>query len=144
MSKRQWLQVRRLLTPTIAMGMLIFILTLLLFMFSRVHQVADSSYSMLLSQSLVSHGSFTLDKYAIPRYEPQWFGYYFRNGPIYQLEVARGHLYYHLPPGSSVLSAPFVAALNLFGISPANRDGTYNPNGEVKIEAALAALLMAA
>jgi hypothetical protein len=134
---------RRLSTATVA-AILIFVSTLSIFLFSRIHQVADSAYSMLLSQSLIDHGSFKLDAYALPRHEPVWHGYYFKNGPIYQLEIARGHIYYHMPPGSSVLSTPFVAVLNLFGISAARSDGTYDPRGEVIIEAGLAALLMAA
>jgi hypothetical protein len=132
------------LTPNIKAGVAIFILTLSIFLISRIHQVADSNYSMLVSQSLIDHGSFQLDAYALPRYEPVWHGYYYKNGPVYQLEIARGHIYYHLPPGSSILSAPFVAVLNVFGVSAARPDGTYDPQGEVKIEAGLAALLMAA
>ncbi|MBA2732997.1 MAG: hypothetical protein H0U54_08930 [Acidobacteria bacterium] len=134
--------IKRLSSTTVA-GAIIFILTLSIFLFSRIRQVADSEYSMLLSQSLLSHGSFTLDAYSLPRHEPVWHGYYFKNGPAYQLEVTRGHLYYHLPPGSSILSAPFVAVFNLFGISAANTDGTYDRRGEVIIEAGLAAFLMA-
>jgi hypothetical protein len=122
---------------------LIFALTLSIFLFSRIRQVTDSSYSMLVSQSLIEHGSFQLDRYALPRHEPQERGYYISLGPIYQLEIARGHIYYHLPPGSSILSTPFVAVLNLLGISAANPDGTYDPRGEMIIEAGLAALLMA-
>lgn len=127
----------------ILLGLAIFALTFTIFTFSRIHQQADSQYSMLLSQSLLDHGSFQLDQYALPRYEPQIHGDYFSYGPIYQLEVTNGHLYYYLPPGSSILSTPFVAAMNLFGISAANSDGTYNPEGEMTIEARLAALLMA-
>ncbi|HUQ32782.1 MAG TPA: hypothetical protein VM095_11730 [Pyrinomonadaceae bacterium] len=134
---------RRLSSTTLA-GALIFVLTLAIFLISRIHQVSDSKFSMLVSQSLIDRGSFTLDAYAIPRQEPLWRGYYFSNGTDYQLEIARGHLYYHLPPGSCVLSTPFVAALNLFGVSAAAEDKSYDPNGEVKIEAGLAALLMAA
>jgi hypothetical protein len=134
--------IRRLSSTTVA-GALVFVLTLSIFLFSRIHQVADSEYSMLLSQSLLSHRSFTLDAYALPRHEPVWHGYYFKNGPVYQLEVVRGHLYYHLPPGSSILSTPFVALFNLLGISAANPDGSYDRRGEVIIEAELAALLMA-
>ncbi|HKR02124.1 MAG TPA: hypothetical protein VJT09_15705 [Pyrinomonadaceae bacterium] len=122
---------------------LIFASTLSIFLISRIHQVGDSQFSMLVSQSLLDHGSFKLDAYTITRHEPLWRGYYYSNGPIYQLEIARGHLYYHLPPGSSVLSAPFVAALNLLGVSAAGADRSYDPQGEVKIEAGLAALLMA-
>jgi hypothetical protein len=129
--------------PTFVLGVAIFAFTLFVFLISRVHQVADSSYSMMLSQSLLDHRSFTLDQYAIPRLEPTWHGYYFKNGSIYQLERVGDHVYYHFPPGTSILSVPFVAVLNLFGVSAVNPDGTYNPRGEVMIEAGLAALLMA-
>jgi hypothetical protein len=131
------------LNPTKVAALIIFALTLSVFLFSRIRQVTDSSYSMLVSQSLIDHGSFQLDAYALPPHEPQDRGYYFSHGPIYQLERARGHIYYHLPPGSSVLSVPFVAALNLLGVSAAKPDGSYDPQGEVKIEAGMAALLMA-
>lgn len=131
------------LSPTKVAALVIFVLTLSIFLISRIRQVTDSSYSMLLSQSLIEHGSFQLDAYALPQHEPQDRGYYFSHGPIYQLEIARGHIYYHLPPGSSILSTPFVAVLNLMGVSAARPDGTYDPQGEVKIEAGLAALLMA-
>ncbi len=122
---------------------LVFCLTLLIFMSSPVHQLTDSNYSMLVSEGLVKHGTFTLDHYALPRYEPTWGGYYFKDGPLYQLEIVDGHLYHHLPPGTPVLSTPYVALLNSLGISAANPDGTYNPRGEVMIEGSLAAILMA-
>jgi len=110
-------------------GVLIFFVTLAIFLFSRVHQVTDSSYSMMLTQSLLDQRSFTLDHYKTPQ--------------VYQLETVNGHTYYRFPPGSSVLSLPFVWLLNRFGISAVNHDGTYNPRGEVMIEAGLAAFLMA-
>ncbi len=110
-------------------GFLIFFVTLAIFIFSRVHQVTDSSYSMMLTQSLLDHKSFTLDRYKTPA--------------VYQLETVNGHTYYRFPPGSSVLSLPFVWILNRFGISAVNHDGTYNPRGEMMIEAGLAAFLMA-
>lgn len=140
---RERLRSARRLSPTIQVGALIFVFTLSIFLFSRIHQVTDSQYSMLVSQSLIEHGSFQLDHYALPRYEPVWHGYYYKNGPIYQLEITRGHIYYHLPPGSSILSTPFVAVLKIFGVSAAFPDGTYDPQGEARIESGLAALLMA-
>ncbi len=121
----------------------IFAFVLLVFLVSRVHQVTDSRYLMMVSDSLVHHRTFTLDAYNLPRYPPQWRGDYFSDGPIYQIEVAQGHLYHYMPPGTPVLSAPYVALLNLFGVSAVNPDGTYNEQGEVKLEASLAALLMA-
>lgn len=121
----------------------IFSFTLIVMAFSQVRQVTDSNYSMLVSQSLIEHGSFKLDAYALPRLEPMNRGYYMSDGVIYQLELANNHIYYHLPPGSSVLSVPYVALMKLVGIKATNPDGTYSPSGEAKIEASLAGLLMA-
>ena len=98
---------------------------------------------MLLSESLIHHRSFVLDHYAIPRLQPTRHDNTFKNGQMYQLELVGPHLYYYLPPGSSLLSIPYVGWMNLFGISAANPDGTYNSEGETRIESGLAALLMA-
>jgi hypothetical protein len=124
-------------------GIVIFAATLSTFLVSRVHQLADSKYSMVVSQSLLEHGSFTLDPYALPRLEPKVRGDYVLNGDIYQLEWVGDHLYYYLPPGSSILSVPYVALMNIFGISAVNRDGTYNIENDLKLQVTLAALLMA-
>lgn len=124
-------------------GVVIFVITCSIFLVSRVRQIADSKYSMLVSESLLHHGSFALDHYVIPGLDPAGQiapGF----GGIYQLAWIDGRLYYYFPPGSSVLSVPYVAVMNAFGISAANADGTYNPRGERRIQASLAALLMAA
>jgi hypothetical protein len=124
---------------------LIFSLSFLVFWFSPVHQVTDSRYSILLSESLLKHRSFALDGFNLPRLEPNTStrDYYVMNGDIWQLELARDHIYYYFPPGSSILSVPFVAVANALGISAANSDGTYNPVSETRIQTSLAAILMA-
>lgn len=127
----------------LGLGAAVFFFILVIFLISRVHQLADSNYSMLLSQSLLYHQSFTLDSYEIPRLTPKQQLFHVSNGDIYQLELIEGHIYYFWPPGTSVLSVPFVALMNKFGVSASNADGTYNPEGEVLIQAWLAALLMA-
>jgi len=124
-------------------SVLILLLTFLIYWFSPVRQITDSNYSMLLSESLLHHHSFMLDSYMIPRFTPQWHDNTFKNGEMYQIELVGPHLYYYLPPGSSVLSVPYVACLNAFGISAANADGTYNGEGEARIQKGLAALLCA-
>jgi hypothetical protein len=126
-------------------GVLIFALSLLVFWFSPVRQVTDSHYSMLLSESLLRHRSFALDGFNLPRLEPNAStrDHYVMNGDIWQLELARGHIYYYFPPGSSILSLPFVTIANALGISAANSDGSYNPENETRIQTALAAILMA-
>ena len=121
----------------------LFALALTVFLLTPIHDVTDSAYSMLASESLLKHHTFTLDQYSLPRYEPKHYVDYVSNGKLYTIEVANDHLYYFFPPGNLVLSAPFVAIFNAFGVSPANPDGTYNPDGEEKIESVLAALLMA-
>jgi hypothetical protein len=125
-------------------GGLIFATMLLVFWFSPVHQVSDSKYSMLVSQSLLYHRSFALDHYRVPRLEPFQREDYLMDGDIYQLEIAGNHIYYFFPPGSAVLSAPYVALANLYGLNAAFPDGTYNHQGEIDIESGLAAILMAA
>lgn len=126
-----------------AVGAVIFITTLLIFWFSPVRGSSDTNYSMLVSQSLLEHRSFALDGYDIPRSEIWIEDGKLRGGPIYQLEIARDHVYYFFPPGSSVLSVPFVAVMNAMGISAANPNGTYSYEGELKILGRLAAILMA-
>src|SRR5437764_4241679 len=125
-------------------GALIFVCTAIIFLASHVHQIADAKYSLLLSQSLLHHHSFTLDAYHWPAQPTQPQVGYNSYGEFYQLEVNGGHIYYFFPPGSSLLSLPFVALFNACGISAANTDGTYNQRGETIMQASMAALLMAA
>jgi hypothetical protein len=125
-------------------GALIFACTAALFLGAHVHQLADSRYSMLLTESLLRRGSFTLDDYNWPPQTPRTQTGYVSYGEFYQLELVGGHIYYFFPPGSSLLSLPYVALLNACGISTVNPDGTYNQRGEMLIQASLAALLMAA
>ena len=122
-------------------GLLLLVITGAVFMLSHNRQIADSKYSMLVSESLLHHRTFTLDNYAFPDAKepnaPGWHG-------SYQLQLKNSHVYYYLPPGSPILSLPWVALMNVAGISAANPDGTYNPRGERIIQASLASLLMAA
>jgi hypothetical protein len=120
--------------PDLLIGGAIFFVTLIVFWLSPVHQVTDSRYSMLLSQSLLKYHSFALDHYSISASEVQQHG---------QLKLINNHLYYNYPPGASVLSLPFVAIMNAFHTTAVNPDGTYKPKGEVKMQATIAALLMA-
>lgn len=125
---------------TALIGVVVFIFTLVIFWLSPVSQVTDSKYSMLVSESLWRRGTFKLDHYRIP---PDQIGKY-GVGPIYQLHLVEGHVYYIFPDASPALSVPFVMALNAMGISATNPDGTYNEHGEVLLQTSIAAVLMAA
>src|SRR6266849_2252078 len=122
-------------------GLVIFILTCSIFILSHNRQIADSKYSMLVSESLLHHGTFTLDRYRFEDFGKQNAGGW---GGIYQLEPVDGHIYYYLPPGSSILSIPWVAVMNALGVSASTSDGAHNLRGERIIQASLAAILMAA
>src|SRR5919199_1342977 len=123
---------RKCLRSERAIVALLFLSAFLLFFNSHVFQGTDSGYSMLVSQSLIDYGTFKLDNYAIPRAElaDHVYGNYLSVRNIYQLEVVNDHLYYYFPPGTSVLSVPYVLLMNLFGTSAANADGSYSPKGE--------------
>jgi hypothetical protein len=113
------------------LGSLILIVSFGVFRIAPVQQAGDSLYSMLLAENLIHHGDFTLERYHLPEVD-------------YRLESAGGHRYYTFPPGTSVLSVPFVAAMSLRGMSALRRDGTYSVRGERAVDAWLAALVMAA
>ncbi|MGH9971526.1 MAG: hypothetical protein ACREBG_27530 [Pyrinomonadaceae bacterium] len=125
-------------------GLVIFVIAYLAFLTSHVHQSADSKYSMLLGESLLRHRSFALDHYQIPGLNVGKPGEVASRSNIYQLEFVNTRIYYAYPPGSSILSVPYILIMNALGLSSADADGTYNAKGETKIEASLAALLMAA
>ncbi|MGD0947413.1 MAG: hypothetical protein ABSA52_08275 [Candidatus Binatia bacterium] len=121
----------------------LFLVAFTIFLSSGVHQIFDSEYSMLLSESLLYHHTLTLDHYAFPGINaplPLDSG---SNPKPHQLEVVKGHVYYAYPFGSSILSVPYVALMNALGVSAANADATFNFSGEKTIEKTLAALLMA-
>jgi hypothetical protein len=85
------------LVATFISGGLTFRTTLVLFWRSPVYYVSDAMFSLLLSQSLLYHGSFALDRYAIPRLTPTQQAGWISNGTLYQLEVVNDHLYYFFP-----------------------------------------------
>ena len=127
------LTARGLSDPSSLAAVSILVFTFLVFWWSPVTQVTDSNYAMLLSQDLLEHRSFMLDHYAIPRLTPEFHYNTIMNGEIHQLELRDGHLYYYFPPGTSVLSVPFVALMKANGVSAANPDGTHNLDAEKSV-----------
>jgi hypothetical protein len=123
----------------------LFVGTFAIFATSRVHQFGDSYYSMLLSEHLLTRGSFVLDEYfQVPLDPTRYPGLNITpRGYPYQIEIVDSHAYYYFPVGSSILSVPFVAVLRVVGLSTLRGDRTYDQSGEKKIQALMAGLLMA-
>src|SRR5215468_4160114 len=127
----------------LSIGLLLGVLTLATFYACPVYDFSDSKYTLVVSESLLRHRTFALDQVELPRLERKDEGNYVSDGRVYQLEWVGDHLYYYLPPGSSVLSVPYVAIMDLLGFRIINRDGTYNQANEITQQLFLAALLMA-
>src|SRR6266404_5209611 len=115
------------------------------FRLSPIHTVFDSRYEMMFSQQLLWNHSFSLDSRAFPELQSHQLGQIHRPGADlpYQLVQVGERFYYEFPPGSVILSIPYVALANAFGMSAADQNGVYDNRGETRIEAGLAALLMA-
>jgi hypothetical protein len=111
---------------------ILFLSTFALLLASPFHRLGDSRYSMVLSQALLERGTFALENYVS---DP--------NDGATRFERVNGHLYYIFPPGTSVLSVPALAVAHAFGVVPVTRDGRYDIEAETRLQAVLAALLMA-
>ena len=114
-------------------GLAIFAVLFSIFVLCPLHDPQDSRYSLVLSQAILERRSFVLDGYFVPL--PERYPGHF--------EIINGHRYYYFPPGSAVLSIPFVGAMNAPGVSTVTLDGHYNYAGETLIQCLLAAGLMA-
>lgn len=121
----------------------LFFVFLAVFIASPVRQVSDASYSLLVSESLLRHGSFALDPWVRPPLDPAVHPAS-RDGELpYHLVVSDGRIYYRYPPGTSMLSVPYVALCRIFGMSAVFPGGGYNYREERRMMFRLAALLMA-
>ncbi|HEY2847945.1 MAG TPA: hypothetical protein VGI80_09010, partial [Pyrinomonadaceae bacterium] len=121
-----------------AVAILIFVVALVLFLRSPMRQINDSKYSLLLSDSLLHHASFQLE-----RYDLEADGVAVPSSEKYQLTKLDSHIYYAFPPGGAVLSIPFLALGNILGKSVVDPTGRYDYGAEVKLQSQIAAFLMA-
>lgn len=125
-------------------GVLLFLPAFLIFWLSPIHVLADSRYALFFSQRLLRNHTLSAESSAFPQTQSRQSGQIPERGsaPPYQLMQLGERFYYWYPPGTSILSMPFVAVANAAGISAITPDGRYNPPGESQMEAALAAILM--
>jgi hypothetical protein len=111
----------------------------IVFLLSPVRQVSDSSYMLLVAESLLRSHDLDVDEF-LPEHGPMRAtpGAIGRN-----LESDGGHLYYFFPNAGAVLSVPLVAALDRLGISAVD-GGRYDRTGEVLAQGVIASMVMAA
>jgi len=137
--------VRTFSTMLVLQLVLVFAVSLAAFALSPNRQLTDSHYTMLLSEELYRHHDFYLDAYFTPPLDTAIYpGIPPGDAYPYMIERVQGHLYYFYPPGSSILSVPFVAVMNHFGLSSVGPGQKYDQVGELAIQGRVAAVLMAA
>lgn len=130
-------------------GLWLFLVTSLVFVLSPVWSLQDSKYSMLLSESIIRNHSVHLNAYQFPEPIREAERCVSPSAPLqsafltYQLDRVRGNVVYCYPNGTSILSIPFVALMNVLGVHCYSPDGRYLRFGEGAIQRFLAALLMA-
>lgn len=127
----------------IRLQVILFLFSLAVFLAAPVIQASDSRYTILLSECLLHHHTFALDTYSVPQPHIPEFPDSFKEASVYQLIRARGHTTYYYPQAGSILSLPFVAVANAFGLSAATPAGALDFRGEVILERTIASLLMA-
>lgn len=125
----------------------LFAISFAIFVLSPISQVTlDPLYSILVSQSILKHGTPALDGISIralkvsdlPAHRDLTIGCCF-----YQLIKIDNHVLYSGPQGTPLLSLPFVALLNAAGISALDSTGHYQYPGEAGIQKIVSSLLMA-
>src|ERR1700726_2125606 len=123
----------------------VFLVTFAVFRASPIHTIFDSRYSIMFSQQLLWKHSFSFEAGAFPELQSRKPGQLHERGKDlpYNLIQVGERFYYFFPPGSVILSMPYAALANAMGISAIDQNGVYNPSGEARIQADLAALLMA-
>lgn len=126
-------------------AVILFLVAFATFWFSPVHAITDSRYALFFSQQLLRNHTFGAESSAFLQTRSRQPGQILQPGKElpYQLIQAGERLYYWYPPGTSILSMPFVAIANATGLSAISRHGVYNPKGESQMQETLAALLMA-
>lgn len=120
--------------------LIIFLLAFTVYFFGESLQMKDSKYTMVLSQALLSKGTFKLDslfvKVDIANLHP---------GDLPpEIILKKGHLFYMYPPGSAVLSVPFLAAINRFGYFPVDPAGNWSYDSEAAMQELIAEIVSAA
>jgi hypothetical protein len=128
----------RRLTRDHAVAAALGVVTFAIFFASPVRHASDARYTLLVSEQLLRRGTLRLDDYFSPAMagEP--------GKATYNLERSGQHVYFRPAPGGAILSVPFVPMLRLLGMSAVDGQGRYDPAGDLRAQAMIAALLMAA
>jgi hypothetical protein len=98
---------------------------------------------MMLGHRLLQHRTFVLDQKELRLPGQLEMIGNTTKVKVLPLEVVNNRVYKYAPPGSTVLSLPFIAIAGWFGLTPVDANGFYDAGRELRLSSVLAALLMA-
>src|SRR4051812_12611477 len=119
-------------TSDLSLALVLFVTAFAVFRLSPVRTIYDSRYSMMFSENLLRHHSFSLEGKAFPELRSRKPGQVHKahvDMPYHLVQVGE-QFYYIYPPGSFILSMPYVALANAVGISAFDQNGVYSEDGE--------------
>ena len=124
----------------------LFLVCFTIFDLSPVAMLLDTRFELLTSESLLRHRSVALNRFKIPGLDPRSLPLHpdlEADRSFYQLVRVGGKTVYRYPHGGALLALPFVAGLDLAGISVVRGDGSYDAVAEIRLGRLLASMLMA-
>lgn len=125
---------------------ILFVLTFVVFVASPTPRLADSKYTLLLSESLLINHTPNLAHFQIPGLQISTLSSHpdlVRAPLFYELINVHGRLLYYYSHGSSILSIPWVAMFLVSRHSVAGSDRVYHERWEAIEQHLIAATLMA-
>jgi hypothetical protein len=120
---------------------LVFVAAFVVFLASPMHQMFDSRYSLLVSESLLEGHGLAIERFFPPEVRDAVCSD--APGTDYQVVCFHGHLYHFFPTGGSTLAVPLVALGRAVGWRPIDGNGLWSKPGELRLQRLIAALLMA-
>jgi hypothetical protein len=121
----------------------LFVATFTIFLLSPVRSLGETQFTMMLGHSVLHRGTFALDRRELRLPDQLEMIGNTSKVKVLPLEVVNGRFYKYAPPGSAVLSVPFLLIAGTFGLTPVDANGYYDLVRELRLASLLAALLMA-
>lgn len=134
---------RRLTGLDALVGLALVTLTGAIYAASPNHVLGDSHYTLLVSTSLLEDRTFALDRFLRRPLDPAQYPNLGPHGVPSGFTSARGRVYHGYPPGTPILTLPFVAMFRAAGIRPASTNDVYDQRAEAFMQAVVSGLLMA-
>ena len=127
----------------ICLSLLLVAGTFAIYLLSPVRSLGETQYTLMLGHTVLNHRTFALDRKELHLPDQLEMIGNTTKVKVLPLEMVNGKVYKYAPPGSTLLSLPFIEVASWFGLTPVDANGFYDGRRELRLSAILAALLMA-